>query len=85
MFQNTSENQKQMKQTSLIVFCVVNEPHKKSFQETWQSGHFFVHPQWDVFNFSHYSPRRKTCKKLFSGILFLVVYVCIVLKFIEKA
>lgn len=85
MFQNTSKNQKQMKQTSLIVFCVVNEPHKKSFQETWQSGHFFVHPQWDVFNFSHYSPPRKTCKILFSGILFLVVYVCIVLNFIEKA
>ena len=34
MLQNTSKNQKQMKQTSLIVFCVVNELHKKSFQET---------------------------------------------------
>ena len=85
MLQNTSKNQKQMKQTSLIVFCVVNELHKKSFQETWQCSHFFVHPQWDIFNFSHYSLPRKTCKKLFSGILFLTVCVCIVLNFIEKA
>ena len=83
VFQNTSKNQK--KQTSLIVFCVVSEPHKRLFQETWQCSLFFVHPQWDIFNFSHYSPSRKTCKKLFSGILFLVVCVCIVLNFIEKA
>lgn len=34
-----------MKQTTRMVFCEVDEPHKELVQETWKCSYFIVHLQ----------------------------------------